>query len=572
MSYFLNEYLLYIVAAAGVGIGLAIGWFIRHRKCGATVEDMQLAHKKFKEEMQLKIDRAKFAFENQTKQVNSYKKLYRNLTAEIESKNGEIKLMTSRWQGLLAKAKELPKHQAWLKKVQGMYQITRTERNHFSNLANQNATMYADAVQKIKRLNERVTQQETYKFRLDDMIVKVGNLNTKVTIAENDKRGLYGMISQVQKKWRSDSTSVNHLRAVNDDMISKVRRLNEKVTCSENDIRGLYGMVSQVQSKWRQDRVDTIKLRELHPKMEDKTNRAQWKLAELDKKFTEKFQEQEAQNKTKLMELEAQQKSLLEKMQHRIDELTPLEGDEPGQNSKFNRFMDKIRLVGTSKNTVLGRTYKQIEQVKLQASEKERVYVDTCEEKDAIIDDLREQIRTAENRAQAACAAQVQESSAKINNLENEVKELNQSAALLREHEHTIEALKIKIKDMNVTLAAPKQTTKIASSSAKKEKSAAEEIKEEIKAKLDSTLSAPAKGLKIAAAKVKDELQMIKGIGPKMEKTLNEFGIHSFEQLANLAKDDIRILADKLGGFPGRIDRDKWISQSKKHFKKKYEN
>ena len=57
-----------------------------------------------------------------------------------------------------------------------------------------------------------------------------------------------------------------------------------------------------------------------------------------------------------------------------------------------------------------------------------------------------------------------------------------------------------------------------------------------------------------------------------MEKTLNEFGIYSFEQLANLAKDDVKVLADKLGGFPGRIDRDKWVSQSKKYFKKKYDN
>ena len=89
--------------------------------------------------------------------------------------------------------------------------------------------------------------------------------------------------------------------------------------------------------------------------------------------------------------------------------------------------------------------------------------------------------------------------------------------------------------------------------------------------KSETEFKAPAKGLKIAAAKVRDELQVIKGIGPKMEKILNDFGVYSYEQLANLISDDITALADKLGGFPGRIERDKWVSQSIKHFKNKYE-
>ena len=536
MSYLLNEIVIYSIVAAG--IGAAIGWFVRHRQCSNTVEDMQL-----------KLDRSQSAFNNQAKQLNSYKKLYRNVTAELGTQNGELNLMTSRWQTSLVKAKELPKYQSWLKKVQGMYQATRVERDRFTNLANQNAAMYADAVQKIKRLNERVTNQEAFKFRLNDMITKVGNLNSIVTTSENNMRSLYGMISQIQKKWRNDHNDVVHLRAANDDMISKVRRLNTKVTNSENDIRGLYGMVAQVQSKWRQDRVDTIKLRELHPKIEEKTNKAQWRLAELDKKYTEKFEEQKQKHKAEI-----------EKMQKRVDELTPLEGDQPGQDTKFNRFMDKIRLVGTSKNTVLGRTYKQIEEVKLEASEKERVFVDTCEEKDAIIDDLREQVRTAENRAQATYSAQIQESNKKISALESEVNTLNQNAAMLREHEQTIEALKNKL----ATISTPKTRKSAPAKTPKTDKAKTSEPK------AASGLNAPAKGLKIAAAKVKDELQIIKGIGPKMEKTLNDFGVYSFEQLANLAKEDIKVLANKLGGFPGRIERDKWVSQSKNQFKKKY--
>jgi len=103
MNYLLTDILIYLIIAAG--IGAVVGWFIRHRQCCSTVEDMQL-----------KLDRSKSAFNNQTKQLNSYKKLYRNVTAELEAQSGEIKLMTSRWKTSLEKAKELPKYQSWLKK------------------------------------------------------------------------------------------------------------------------------------------------------------------------------------------------------------------------------------------------------------------------------------------------------------------------------------------------------------------------------------------------------------------------------------------------------------------------
>lgn len=38
----------------------------------------------------------------------------------------------------------------------------------------------------------------------------------------------------------------------------------------------------------------------------------------------------------------------------------------------------------------------------------------------------------------------------------------------------------------------------------------------------------------------KDDLQVIKGIGPVIERKLNEAGITTFEQLGNLTPDDLR--------------------------------
>ena len=59
-----------------------------------------------------------------------------------------------------------------------------------------------------------------------------------------------------------------------------------------------------------------------------------------------------------------------------------------------------------------------------------------------------------------------------------------------------------------------------------------------------------------------DELKRIKGIGPVIEKTLNGLGIYQFKQIAEFSRDNIAWV-DKYISFPGRIDREEWVSQAK---------
>jgi len=56
-----------------------------------------------------------------------------------------------------------------------------------------------------------------------------------------------------------------------------------------------------------------------------------------------------------------------------------------------------------------------------------------------------------------------------------------------------------------------------------------------------------------------DDLKVIKGIGPVMEKTLHSFEITSWEQIAAFTKEDIIKVTDAISAFPGRIERDDWI-------------
>ena len=61
----------------------------------------------------------------------------------------------------------------------------------------------------------------------------------------------------------------------------------------------------------------------------------------------------------------------------------------------------------------------------------------------------------------------------------------------------------------------------------------------------------------------KDDLAAMKGIGPMIERQLNQIGIYTFQQLANLNADDIEIISDAVVLYPGRVAREQWVEQAK---------
>lgn len=61
----------------------------------------------------------------------------------------------------------------------------------------------------------------------------------------------------------------------------------------------------------------------------------------------------------------------------------------------------------------------------------------------------------------------------------------------------------------------------------------------------------------------RDKLQDIKGVGPSIEKTLNEMGIFRFRQIAEMSEYDIDRVANRLKGFRSRIYREDWIGQAR---------
>lgn len=61
-----------------------------------------------------------------------------------------------------------------------------------------------------------------------------------------------------------------------------------------------------------------------------------------------------------------------------------------------------------------------------------------------------------------------------------------------------------------------------------------------------------------------DDLKLIWGVGPKLEKMLNTMGVWHFAQIASWTKAEIKWVDARLEGFKGRAERDEWVKQAKK--------
>ena len=60
-----------------------------------------------------------------------------------------------------------------------------------------------------------------------------------------------------------------------------------------------------------------------------------------------------------------------------------------------------------------------------------------------------------------------------------------------------------------------------------------------------------------------DDLKVIKGIGPVIEKALNAEGINQYQQIANFNAANVTWVNNHLD-FAGRIEREEWIEQAKR--------
>ncbi len=67
----------------------------------------------------------------------------------------------------------------------------------------------------------------------------------------------------------------------------------------------------------------------------------------------------------------------------------------------------------------------------------------------------------------------------------------------------------------------------------------------------------------------RDDLELINGVGPVLERMLYDLGIYYFKDIALWDSAKVAEINEKLPQFRGRIERENWIESAKEeHFKK----
>ncbi len=67
-----------------------------------------------------------------------------------------------------------------------------------------------------------------------------------------------------------------------------------------------------------------------------------------------------------------------------------------------------------------------------------------------------------------------------------------------------------------------------------------------------------------------DDLKLIVGVGPVLERMLHQLGVNSYRQIARWNERDIDEFDARLPEFPGRIRRDGWVTQARSLHLSKY--
>ena len=112
--------------------------------------------------------------------------------------------------------------------------------------------------------------------------------------------------------------------------------------------------------------------------------------------------------------------------------------------------------------------------------------------------------------------------------------------------------------------AAPAKSAKPAAEAKAPEAKAPEAAQPKPKpqaAEADLAGSKPANLLDAARGGQPDDLKRISGVGPKLEKLLQDNGVFHFDQIAAWTDEEVAYMDEKLS-FKGRIARDGWIDQA----------
>lgn len=135
---------------------------------------------------------------------------------------------------------------------------------------------------------------------------------------------------------------------------------------------------------------------------------------------------------------------------------------------------------------------------------------------------------------------------AKLNDLRGDV--LEQAEKILNKGEELVEEA-----------MEPKKAAKKVKKNVTKAKT---KVQETAKVATKKATATAGKVVATATAVVKDDLKLINGIGPKLEKMFNEGGIQTFAQLAKASEAKIKGILEKAGPIFKNANFSEWVKQA----------
>lgn len=512
MTFLAGEIAAYLLVATLLGV--LVGWLLYRCGCRKSISELNSDI----DDKQSQINSCNSELQMKEQQLLAANHDNVNLRSELALAQGNASLMESRWQSTLKQAHQVPNQMKWIQSLQHKLADTNIQLSQNRSYAEAMATEAKSTKENLQRVHTRLTEVDAH----------AANMKTWVHVFQsklNAKKIAYGQL-------RNFATAVDQSDQANRE---NLQRVHSRLTEIDGKQQPLRTWIRVFQDKLKHTRTHYGQLRDYATAIQ----------TELDAK-----KENLSRTHTRLTNVSRE----LQHIRKYGDTLMPaIPAKAEVKDNKVLRLVDRIRLLGTSKNDVYGRMNNQLREVRLESVQKERVLTDSCEEKDAIIYDLRQQLRKAENRAQHT-PAPILDQSVKIKELEAELARKSSATDLeaqIQEHRLTIDAYRKK-------LAATKN--QIYTERVQKPTAAVEK-------KVEKT-SKPA--AKKAKSNGHDDLKLIKGVGPKLEAMLNKLGINTFAQIAQWNNADIAQISTELGSFKDRITRDDWVAKAAELHKKKY--
>ena len=158
-------------------------------------------------------------------------------------------------------------------------------------------------------------------------------------------------------------------------------------------------------------------------------------------------------------------------------------------------------------------------------------------------------------------AAKEAEAKAKKEAKEAEAKAKKEAEAAAKKKAEEEAAAKKKAEEE--AAAAKKKAEEEAAAAAAKPANKEEKKKAELKRVKERSKSIDFKVLGKAKASEKDDLQVIKGVGPFIEEKLNALGIYTYKQISKMTSKLEDTVNEAIEFFPGSVKRDQWVAQAK---------